>query len=385
VCLALLEFSKRQHSYYLLVSRSEKEEEEKIDLIGIVVIVSASVLLLVLTLTSRCCHRPSASSSLKQKSSTTTFFYTGTPTGCSLFRSLVGSVSQSEERRVLGGSSMWYCLSGSESSSDLSDIQENVAQTSDKDTIALHKYIDDPDLLPIDAARPPVILPKKGFRVELGGSLTEKDVLPNVKLEKQEKNSLYFREHFFGKKHANYVGGDRNTPVVVSITLENQVNGCNRAIVRTKQDDYFLFIQDSFFRIRMIRSLAHSLPNVFAHVKLKEVREDNLSRKLLHMEDRLLVKSYKFGVLYCKEGQTNEDDMFSNCEESEQFKEFLGLLGDKVPLKGYTGFRGGLDVESDTTGTHSVVSKFHTFEIMFHVSTLLPFTQANSQQVTVVN
>lgn len=49
-----------------------------------------------------------------------------------------------------------------------------------------------------------------------------------------------------------------------------------------------------------------------------------------------------------------------------------GLLGDKTRLKGHSGFRGGLNVDDDTTGTHSYYTKFGEAEVMFHVSAMIP-------------
>lgn len=36
---------------------------------------------------------------------------------------------------------------------------------------------------------------------------------------------------------------------------------------------------------------------------------------------------------------------------------------------------------ADSTGTHSLYTSFRDYEIMFHVSTLLPYTPNNKQQV----
>lgn len=44
-------------------------------------------------------------------------------------------------------------------------------------------------------------------------------------------------------------------------------------------------------------------------------------------------------------------------------------------------FRGGLDVTRGQTGTESVYTNFRGKEIMFHVSTKLPFTEGDAQQV----
>ncbi|XP_053156156.1 rap1 GTPase-activating protein 1-like [Hemicordylus capensis] len=44
-------------------------------------------------------------------------------------------------------------------------------------------------------------------------------------------------------------------------------------------------------------------------------------------------------------------------------------------------FRGGLDVTRGQTGTESVYTNFRGKEIMFHVSTKLPFTEGDAQQL----
>ena len=44
-------------------------------------------------------------------------------------------------------------------------------------------------------------------------------------------------------------------------------------------------------------------------------------------------------------------------------------------------FRGGLDVKSDQTGTESIYEQFQNHEIMFHVSTLLPHSKSERQQL----
>jgi len=102
--------------------------------------------------------------------------------------------------------------------------------------------------------------------------------------------------------------------------------------------------------------------------------------ELVHMEERLLVHAYRFGVLYCKEGQTEENEMFRNRDPSPSFIEFMNSIGGKIELKDFQGFKGGLDVKDDTTGTHSYFTTFKNFEIMFHVSTCLPYTTENEDQ-----
>eukprot|EP01121_Diplochlamys_sp_Union-15-3_P015956 TRINITY_DN5347_c0_g1_i1.p1 TRINITY_DN5347_c0_g1~~TRINITY_DN5347_c0_g1_i1.p1 ORF type:complete len:290 (+),score=54.35 TRINITY_DN5347_c0_g1_i1:79-870(+) len=122
-------------------------------------------------------------------------------------------------------------------------------------------------------------------------------------------------------------------------------------------------------------------PEIDFHEISSENKHGSIVEDLLHMEDRLLVKAHKFGVVYCKKGQTNEEDMFSNAKPSKFFCEFMGLLGTKIKLQGYTGFKGGLDTEHNTTGTHAYATKFQGLEILYHCSTLLPFEKDNPQQV----
>jgi hypothetical protein len=66
---------------------------------------------------------------------------------------------------------------------------------------------------------------------------------------------------------------------------------------------------------------------------------------------------------------------------SPDFEDFLEILGEKVPLKNFEGYTGGLDIKNDTTGTHSLHTTFKGFEIMFHVATFLPFFPKDKQQV----
>jgi len=55
----------------------------------------------------------------------------------------------------------------------------------------------------------------------------------------------------------------------------------------------------------------------------------------------------------------------------------------KYPLKGHEGFTGGLDVRNNGTGIQSVYTKYASLEIMFHVSTLLPHSEVDNQQVEI--
>ena len=89
----------------------------------------------------------------------------------------------------------------------------------------------------------------------------------------------------------------------------------------------------------------------------------------------------KVGVIYVKEGQYTEEEILDNNDHSESFDEFLTILGDKVKLKGFDKYKGGLDTVHDLTGLHSVYTHWRGIEIMFHVSTLLPYEKSDPQKL----
>jgi len=106
-----------------------------------------------------------------------------------------------------------------------------------------------------------------------------------------------------------------------------------------------------------------------------------LSEDIFKFELRQLVKGYKFGVIYASKGQTKEEEFYGNTKETKQFTEFLEWIGNHITLKNWNGYSAGLDVTNDKTGTHSYHREFCGFEVMFHVSTKLPYIQDDEQQL----
>uniref|UniRef100_A0A8C6WZ11 RAP1 GTPase activating protein n=1 Tax=Neogobius melanostomus TaxID=47308 RepID=A0A8C6WZ11_9GOBI len=105
------------------------------------------------------------------------------------------------------------------------------------------------------------------------------------------------------------------------------------------------------------------------------------SRLIVTFDEHVISNNFKFGVIFQRFGQTTEEELFGNMEESPAFVEFLEFLGHKIELHDFKGFRGGLDVTHGQTGIESVYTNFHNKEIMFHVSTKLPYTEGDSQQL----
>ncbi|KAI8903451.1 hypothetical protein DFJ77DRAFT_511060 [Powellomyces hirtus] len=115
--------------------------------------------------------------------------------------------------------------------------------------------------------------------------------------------------------------------------------------------------------------------------KLRKVTDPSFEKRLMVLDELQNVTRYKFGVLYCKAGQTTEEQFFGNEHGSEGFETFLQTMGDKVPLLGWNGYAAGLDTKYAQTGTHSIHTKWRHFDVMFHVSTYLPHKKEDKQQI----
>ncbi|XP_032369334.1 rap1 GTPase-activating protein 1 isoform X2 [Etheostoma spectabile] len=204
-----------------------------------------------------------------------------------------------------------------------------------------------------------------------------------IKLETKSTAKIY-RKQFMGKEHFNYYTMDAALGHLV-FSIKYDVIGDQehlRLMLRTKLKTY-----DDVIPI----SCLTEFPNVVQMAKLvcEEVNVDRFypvlypkaSRLIVTFDEHVISNNFKFGVIYQRFGQTTEEELFGNMEESPAFVEFLEFLGHKIELHDFKGFRGGLDVTHGQTGTESVYTNFHNKEIMFHVSTKLPYTEGDSQQL----
>eukprot|EP00795_Rhopilema_esculentum_P016927 gene16927-8416_t len=113
----------------------------------------------------------------------------------------------------------------------------------------------------------------------------------------------------------------------------------------------------------------------------KPFLDDKTEEKLCRL-DRIMHKSeFKVGLLFIKDGQETEEEFFTNNDHTLDFENFLEFLGEKIQLRGFTGFSGGLDTQFDLTGDKAVFSRWNENEFMFHVSTLLPTDEHDDQKL----
>uniref|UniRef100_A0AAR2JNA2 Rap-GAP domain-containing protein n=1 Tax=Pygocentrus nattereri TaxID=42514 RepID=A0AAR2JNA2_PYGNA len=240
---------------------------------------------------------------------------------------------------------------------------------------------------------PLILLPQfggywiEGTNHELGSAPAPEEPPPcpasEVKLETNSTAKIY-RKHFLGKEHFNYYSVDTALGHLV-FSVKYDVIGDQehlRLLFRSKCKTHHDVIPISCLT---------EFPNVVQMAKLvcEEVNVDRFypvlypkaSRLIVTFDEHVISNNFKFGVIYQKFGQMSEEELFGNNVESPAFVEFLEFLGQKIELHDFKGFRGGLDVTHGQTGIESVYHNFHNKEIMFHVSTKLPYTEGDSQQL----
>jgi signal-induced proliferation-associated 1 like protein 1 len=222
-------------------------------------------------------------------------------------------------------------------------------------------------------------------------------------IESVDQGALYYRKYFLGQEHQNWFGMDEQLgPVAISIRREKVIHPDNssssimqyqyRLVIRTSELQTFRgsILEDAIPSIKASSSsknfnVKEVLEYVAPEVQLTSLRlgiqNQQTEEQLLKLDEQGLNNHYKVGVMYCKAGQASEEEMYNNEEAGPAFVEFLETMGKKVRLKGFNKYKAGLDNKSDSTGLYSVYSQYQDCEIMFHVSTMLPFTPNNRQQL----
>lgn len=78
--------------------------------------------------------------------------------------------------------------------------------------------------------------------------------------------------------------------------------------------------------------------------------DQGFSERLNAIAAKLHWNQFKFGVLLLTGNGATEKDLYDNEKVTPSFTEFLDLMGDKVTLKGFNEFNGGLDTRTDANG-----------------------------------
>eukprot|EP00727_Mastigamoeba_balamuthi_P012591 m51a1_g7955 hypothetical protein (798) ;mRNA; f:184965-188029 len=208
-------------------------------------------------------------------------------------------------------------------------------------------------------------------------------------IEEAELFEPWYRDHFSGRDHADFVcelEGAGNVAVVSVARVGGGSSGSDAALTRWRV--LYRARKGDAKKVVVVRGKGVPIKEICAAVdpgvrikRVTQVKHAESDRLLQEFEDRQMIRSFKIGVVYCKEGDASEEDMFCNRDASEQMEEFLSLLGERVQLRGWQKYRAGLDARGGATGEQSLYTVFRGFELMFHVATMLPYTPNDRQQV----
>ncbi|XP_069764284.1 signal-induced proliferation-associated 1-like protein 3 isoform X2 [Narcine bancroftii] len=224
--------------------------------------------------------------------------------------------------------------------------------------------------------------------------------MKHFSIEHVDHGARYYQDYFHGKEHWNYFGVDEKLgPVAVSIKREKLDDSKEQG----PQYIYRIIFRTSELITLRGAILEDAVPSTSKHgtvrgLPLKEVLEtvipelsiqclrlalstSKVTEQLLKLDEQGLSRKHKVGILYCTAGQGTEEEMYNNEEAGPAFEEFLDQLGEKVLLKGFSKYAAQLDTKTGSTGTHSLYTTYQDYEIMFHVSTMLPYTPNNRQQL----
>ncbi|XP_008276331.1 rap1 GTPase-activating protein 2-like [Stegastes partitus] len=241
-------------------------------------------------------------------------------------------------------------------------------------------WIEDPE------APPPTSLESRGEEEE-AGERQEEDTTPGhygYRLEEINEAARAYRKHFLGREHLNFSCSASSLGNLL-LSVRHEEDGEQEhlhVIIRCRvKSVYHRLSLTELPDIPSVPELAKLLCDEAAGLRFTPVLYPKASRLIVNYDEHDVNNTFKFGVIYQRFGQVSEEELFRNNEETPAFSEFLQLLGDTVELQDFKGFRGGLDVSHGQTGSQSIYTVHRQQEIMFHVSTKLPFTEGDTQQL----
>ncbi|KAL0972910.1 hypothetical protein UPYG_G00196320 [Umbra pygmaea] len=238
------------------------------------------------------------------------------------------------------------------------------------------------------------------LEVPVEQQVTRLESLKLYSIEHVDLGALYYREYFHSKEHSNYFGTDEKLgPVAVSVRREKLDDTKDlkdqyqyRIIARTSE---LVTLRGSILedavastgKHGMVRSLPHKevleqvLPELSVSCLRSALNTPKVTEQLLKLDEQGLSQKHKVGVLLCRAGQRTEEEMYNNEHATPAFSAFMDVLGEQVCLKGFSKYAAQLDTKTDSTGSHSLYTTYQGYEVMFHVSTMLPYMPNNPQQL----
>ncbi|XP_077361579.1 rap1 GTPase-activating protein 2-like isoform X3 [Festucalex cinctus] len=236
----------------------------------------------------------------------------------------------------------------------------------------------------IEEAPPPPATQEDEERGRGGGREAPDDADCRYRLEETNEAARAYRKHFLGKEHLNFSCPSSSVGnVLLSVRHEEELQQERlHVIIRSRVKTIYQRLSVTELPdIPSVQELAKLLCDDAAALRFSPVLYPKASQLIVNYDEHEVNSTFKFGVVFQRFGQVSEEELFRNNEETPAFQEFLQLLGDTVELQDFKGFRGGLDVSHGQTGSQSVYTVHREQEVMFHVSTKLPFTEGDTQQL----
>eukprot|EP01127_Copromyxa_protea_P019985 TRINITY_DN6599_c0_g1_i2.p1 TRINITY_DN6599_c0_g1~~TRINITY_DN6599_c0_g1_i2.p1 ORF type:complete len:1001 (+),score=146.94 TRINITY_DN6599_c0_g1_i2:27-3029(+) len=184
-----------------------------------------------------------------------------------------------------------------------------------------------------------------------------------------------YKQKFFGKVHLNFLGYDaEEKEFLISCVNKNVSSGVLQAVTITKTgyQEYSIptsIILDSekdySFADLMTAHFSSVRPGtVYQYIPEAKFSEEILRFEELHPQNH---KTLKVAVLHSKGKEKTFQDIFMN-PGSTKFWSFLTLIGDRIEMKDWKGFRGeyGQDEVQFTYYT-----KWDDIEVMYHPAPIL--------------
>eukprot|EP01129_Flabellula_baltica_P017188 TRINITY_DN944_c0_g1_i2.p1 TRINITY_DN944_c0_g1~~TRINITY_DN944_c0_g1_i2.p1 ORF type:complete len:359 (+),score=75.75 TRINITY_DN944_c0_g1_i2:35-1111(+) len=199
-------------------------------------------------------------------------------------------------------------------------------------------------------------------------------------------NRSYYNEFFVKNSipHSIFVNEGKGAAGVLLIIIEDRIDTQHkRAMIFKSQGNFRFFIPGDLQEDKDF--VQYSITLLFddddkRNLKFRRVTpEPDVIKKIVDYESGEVFHShrrYKFGILYVKNGQNDESNIYHNCEGSPEYDEFLDILGEKVEIKTWEGYTGGLN---HLSGTHSIYTEYKNREIMYHVATMLTEDEEDEQ------
>ncbi|XP_074702378.1 GTPase-activating Rap/Ran-GAP domain-like protein 3 isoform X6 [Strix aluco] len=160
------------------------------------------------------------------------------------------------------------------------------------------------------------------FRVENGSSGENTDYTPgtwhrtDVHLENPEYHTRWYFKYFLGKVHQNYIGTDaEKNPFFLSVVLSDQNNQRvpqYHSILWRKTGTQKICLPYSPTKTLSVKSILSAMSLDKFEKSPREIFHPEIQKDLLVLEEQEGSVNFKFGVLYAKDGQLTDDEMFSN-------------------------------------------------------------------------